>query len=223
MEGGFEAHRGTARPEPMFEPPEDPGGPSLHGLSLVARIMRGRELAGEAAGIPPLDSDQVLDLQRSAGNRLTAGALARWTEPLASAPFATLGASELLDRLLPTRAADPAEHAAICAALDAVDPLLELRVSCVAGEAAPLSLAFAGSPPAAVRLGIGEAATISIRFAAAFGPAAAATPDTGVALVLTTPAGERASAELRLPLGAPHVLMLGDRRFVAVAEVSPPA
>ena len=78
MEGGqFSGERTPARPGPSFEPPGDPGagGPSVHGLSLVARIMRGRELAAEAAGIPPLDSDQVLDLQRTAGNSLTTNAL----------------------------------------------------------------------------------------------------------------------------------------------------
>jgi hypothetical protein len=86
MEGGqFSGERTPARPGPSFEPPADPGagGPSVHGLSLVARIMRGRELAAEAAGIPPLDSDQVLDLQRTAGNLLTSGALARWVDALA--------------------------------------------------------------------------------------------------------------------------------------------
>ena len=86
--------------------------------------MRGRELAAAAAGLPPLDSDQVLDLQRTAGNRLTTGALARWTDGLgaaiqseadaALARFATpeqaLAAppAELLDHLLPALAADPA-------------------------------------------------------------------------------------------------------------------
>jgi hypothetical protein len=83
MEGGFEGLRGPARPGPGFEPPADPGGgPSIGGLSLVAQILRGRELAAEAAGMPPLDSDQVLDLQRTAGNQLTSGALTRWTDAL---------------------------------------------------------------------------------------------------------------------------------------------
>ncbi len=85
MEGsGFEAARGPARPGPSFEPPSDPaGGLSIGGLSLVAQILRGRELAAAAAGLPPLDSDQVLDLQRTAGNLLTSGALSRWVDPLA--------------------------------------------------------------------------------------------------------------------------------------------
>jgi hypothetical protein len=47
----------------------------------AARILDARAPATDAEGIPPLDSDQVLDLQRSAGNRLTAAALARWTDP----------------------------------------------------------------------------------------------------------------------------------------------
>jgi hypothetical protein len=55
----------------------------VHGLALIARIMQAEELAADAAGIPPLDSDQVLDLQKSAGKRLTEQALLRWTEPLA--------------------------------------------------------------------------------------------------------------------------------------------
>ena len=91
MEGsGFEATRGPARPEPSFEPPADPAGGPLGGLSLLAQIMRGRELAAAAAGLPPLDSEQVLDLQRTAGNHLTSGALARWVAPLAA--YATPGA-----------------------------------------------------------------------------------------------------------------------------------
>src|SRR5688500_16289544 len=84
MEGGFEATRGPARPAPSFEPPADPGGPSAGGLSLAAQILRGRALAAAAAGLPPLDSDQVLDLQRTAGNLLTGGALARWVDALAA-------------------------------------------------------------------------------------------------------------------------------------------
>jgi hypothetical protein len=80
---GHEAIRGPARPGPSFEPPVDPAaGPSIGGLSLIAQILRGRELAAAAAGLPPLDSEQVLDLQRTAGNLLTAGALSRWTDAL---------------------------------------------------------------------------------------------------------------------------------------------
>src|ERR671910_1830662 len=88
MEGGqFSGGGSSARPGPGLEPPADPGagGPSVRGLSLVARIMRGRELAAEAAGIPPLDSDQVMDLQRTAGNSLTTHALSRWTDVLEAA------------------------------------------------------------------------------------------------------------------------------------------
>jgi len=92
MEGsGYEAARGPARRGPGLEPPADPaGGPSLGRLSLLSQILRGRELAAAAAGLPPLDSDQVLDLQRSAGNQLTSGALARWVAPLAA--YAAAGA-----------------------------------------------------------------------------------------------------------------------------------
>jgi hypothetical protein len=65
-----------SEPAPRFEPPADPGEPPAR--TLAARIVT----APDADGTPPLDADQVLDLQRSAGNRLTTGALARWTEPL---------------------------------------------------------------------------------------------------------------------------------------------
>jgi hypothetical protein len=81
--GGFEATRGPARPGPSHVPPADPSGPGIGGLSLVAQILRGRELAAAAAGLPPLDADQVLDLQRTAGNLLTSGALACWIDALA--------------------------------------------------------------------------------------------------------------------------------------------
>jgi hypothetical protein len=91
MEGtGFEATRGPTRRGPWLEPPGDPAAEPLGGLSLLAQILRGRELAAAAAGLPPLDSEQVLDLQRSAGNRLTSGALARWVAPLAA--YAAAGA-----------------------------------------------------------------------------------------------------------------------------------
>lgn len=93
MEGGFEGLRGPARPGPSYEPPVDPGGPSIGGLSLIAQILRGRELAAAAAGLPPLDSDQVLDLQRSAGNQLTSGALSRWVDALAV--YAPAGAAHV--------------------------------------------------------------------------------------------------------------------------------
>jgi hypothetical protein len=82
MEGGFETTRGPAQPGTSHEPPADPSDRGRGGLPLIARILRGRELAAEAAGLPPLDSDQVLDLQRTAGNRLTSGALARWVDAL---------------------------------------------------------------------------------------------------------------------------------------------
>jgi hypothetical protein len=83
METGDVRHDARASSERAFEPPVDPGegGRPADGLFHAARILRARALAAEAAGMPPLDSDQVLDLQRSSGNRLTARALAPWTEP----------------------------------------------------------------------------------------------------------------------------------------------
>ena len=235
--GEFIGKRGPARQGPGFEPPADPGagGPSIHGLSLVARIMRGRELAAEAAGIPPLDSDQVLDLQRTAGNSLTAGALARWTDVLAAAlageeqaalaPFRTVEAAlrhapgELLDRLLPAQAADPEAHAAIAAALDALDPRVRVRVSCTAGRGR-LDLAAAGPAggraETAADLGPGDSATLELGFAAAFGPAAGVTQVSALHVEVT---GEPPTL-LPVPFAAPRALQAGGARLVAFAELA---
>ena len=83
MEAGDFRHDARSPSEPAFEPPVEPGvdGRRADGLFPAAQIRRARALAAEAAGMPPLDSDQVLDLQRSSGNRLTARALAPWTRP----------------------------------------------------------------------------------------------------------------------------------------------
>jgi len=221
MEGGFEAERGAARRGPGFEPPADPGAghPSVHGLSLIAQIVRGRELAAEAAGVPPLDSYQVLDLQRSAGNQLTAGALARWTDLLgqaldgeaaaALARFATPGEAlrraprDLLDHLLGARAADPAAHAAIAAALDALDPPVRARVSCTAGRPGPLTITLRGPAGAA----------------AAFGPAAAIAPECALAVILTAPGGGTTGVAVPIPFVAPRALTLAGARFAVLVEV----
>ena len=235
--GGFIGERGPARPGPSLEPPIDPdgGGPSVHGLSLVARIMRGRELAAEAAGIPPLDSEQVLDLQRTAGNSLTTGALARWTDVLeavlageeeaALAPFRTVEGAlrhapgDLLDRLLPARVADPAAHAAIAAALDALDPRVRVRVSCTAGGRGRLDLAVTGPAggraEGAADLAPGAATTLELGFAAAFGPAAALTQASALAVEVT---GEPPTL-LPVPFAAPRALQAGGARLVAFAEL----
>jgi hypothetical protein len=175
--GGFEATRGPARPGPAFEPPADPAGPtSLHGLSLIAQILRGRELAAEAAGLPPLDSEQVLDLQRSAGNQLTTGALARWI-----------------------------------VALGRIDPVLEVQVSCTAGERAPYAVTLqgpAGGATVRAALGAGDAATVVLDLAEAFGDA-----EGELALRIAGPGGETAAA-VPLPLLGPLTLAVGDARFV---------
>jgi len=236
--GGFIGERGPARPGPGFEPPADPGagGPSIHGLSLVARIMRGRELAAEAAGIPPLDSDQVLDLQRTAGNSLTSGALARWTDVLeaalageeqaALAPFKTVEAAlrhdpgDLLDHLLPARAIDPSAHAAIASALDAIDPSVRVRVSCTAaGESGRVELTAAGPAggrvAASADLRSGTAAVLELRFGAAFGPAAALTQESALAVAVT---GDPPTL-LPIPFAAPRALQAGNARLVAFAEL----
>jgi hypothetical protein len=214
MEGGFEAQRGTARPAPGFEPPVEPGAPSLQTLALVARIMRGRELAADAAGIPPLDSDQVLDLQRSAGNSLTTGALARWTE--------ATGEGSLLERLLPARAQDPALHAHVCAALDALELQLHVRVSCVAGPAEPVGVEIRGPAGGAAfgtaALTPGMSAQAQLPFAVAFGAAAAVAPGHGLAVRLGAADGSEATAILLVPFAESAVLELGEARYVALAE-----
>ena len=239
MEGGqFSGERTPARPGPSFEPPPDPGagGPSVHGLSLVARIMRGRELAAEAAGIPPLDSDQVLDLQRTAGNSLTTGALSRWTDLLAAAiageeqaaldPFRTVEDALrhppdlLLELLLPARAADAEAHAAIAGALDALDPRILVRISCTEGAGDAVVLAASG--PAGGRgeqpadLAPGGSTTLELGFAAALGPAAELTQASAIAVR----AGDGPPALLPVPFTAPQALRAGDARLVAFAEIA---
>ena len=241
MEGFEPGTREAGHAGPSFEPPADPGGPSVHGLSLIAQIVRGRELAAAAAGVPPLDSDQVLDLQRTAGNQLTTGALARWTDVLGAAldaeavaaldRFATPAAAlahppaELLDHLLPARAADPAAHAAICAALDALDPEISVRISCTAAPA-PARLRIRVRGPAGVpaggahRLEAGAVATAALTFSAAFGGAAQIGPESALELRLAADDGSSASVALPVPFVAPRALALGDARYVVLAELT---
>jgi hypothetical protein len=235
---GFIGERGAARAEPSFEPPLDPGagGPSVHGLSLVARIMRGRELAAEAAGIPPLDSDQVIDLQRTAGNSLTTHALSRWTDVLeaalageeaaALAAFRTVEdalahpSAALLDRLLPARVADPVAHAAIAAALDARTRTVWVRVSCTAGPPAEIAVAVSGPAgartEAQIELAPGGTIELALGFADAFGPAAALTQ----ASALEVAVGGEPPTQLPIPFAAPRALQAGATRLVAFAELS---
>ena len=240
--GGHEPGvRAPGRSGPAYVPPADPGGPSVHGLSLVARIMRGRELATAAAGLPPLDSDQVLDLQQTAGNRLTTGALARWTDGMpalleaeggaALGRFAAPGqagaapAAELLDHLLPARAGDPAAHAAICAALDARAPTVAVRVTCTAAPGPVSVRAELRGPAGGVAGGVaaleaGLMATLTLPFADAFGPAAGLDAGSALALRLLGPDGGEAVAALPVPFVAPRALALGALRCVAVAELA---
>lgn len=204
MEGGFEAERGTARPRPGFEPPVDPGaGPSLHGLALVARIMRGREIAADAAGIPPIDSDQVLDLQRSAGNRLTTGALARWTEGAAEQSVA----QELFGQLFAARAADPGLYDGICAALDGLAPQISVSVS---GPESPVEIELRGPAGAVAATAAVPPATVELPFAGAFGRAAEIEPEHVLGL---TVAGH--ALELPVPFAGP--VTAGG--YVALAEL----
>jgi hypothetical protein len=172
------------RPAPELEPPQDPAGAtSPRGLAAAARIARGREATADAAGVPPLDPDQVLDLQRTAGNRLTAGALARWIEAL---PQDNL-AQQLLEGLF----ADPALHDTIAAALDALDPRIEVHVS-QPEEPTPIQIE---GPRGGTARTITPPATIELSFDALFGPAAALTPNDGLSVTLA-----KRTIELPLPL-----------------------
>jgi len=174
------------RSAPQFEPPVEPGdGTSLRGLAAVARIARGRELATDAAGVPPLDSDQVLDLQRTAGNRLTAGALARWIDAVPQESVA----QQLLEGLF----ADPALHDTIAAALDALDPRIEVHVD---GPPEPTDLEVIG-PRGGVARRVTPPATVELSFDALFGPAAAIEPRAA----LTITRGDR-TIVLRVPFAA---------------------
>ena len=79
----------------------------------------------------------MLDLQRTAGNQLTTGALARWI-----------------------------------VALGRLDPVLEVRVSCTAGDRARYAITLqgpAGGASVQATLGAGDAATVSLVLAEAFG------------------------------------------------------
>ena len=178
---GFEPQR---RPAPEFEPPVEPGdgSSSLRGLAAIAAIMRGP--AADADGVPPLDTDQVLDLQRSAGNRLTAGALARWIDAL---PEDTV-AQDLLEHLLET--GDPAA----AAALDALEPRIEIHIT---GPGEPTSVEVT-SPRGGAAFTVTPPATVELSFSAVFGPAAAISRDHA----LTVAIGER-TIELRLPFAEP--------------------
>jgi hypothetical protein len=223
MEGSF--HREIAPQPPGLEPPAEPGGPSFGGLPLVARILRGRELAAEAAGIPPLDSDQVLDLQRTAGNQLTTGALARWVDGLQAAetaaalePFAHPGhaegqAPELLLSLLAIAATHhPAAHLQIAAALEALDPLVEIRCTCVAGEQLAAELAVGGHAPTVADLYQDDAFTVEVPCSALFGPPAEYRGDGTVAL-------RAHDTTAQLTLGVPQVIQAGGARLVEIATL----
>jgi hypothetical protein len=180
----MEAFEPKRRPGPEFEPPADPGAaPSLRGLGLVARIMRGREIAADAAGIPPLDSDQVLDLQRTAGNRLTSGALSRWTDALP-------GEVDIAQELLASLHADPGLRDAIAAALDALDPTVAVHVT---GPAVPVAIDAIG-PRGGATFHVTPPATVELPFNALFGPAAAIEPDAALELTIA------AQHFLKLPL-----------------------
>jgi hypothetical protein len=217
--GGFEAQRGTPEPAPGFQPPVEPGtGPSIQALSLVARIMRGRELAADAAGIPPLDSAQVLDLQRSAGNRLTSHALARWT--------VADDVAGLLAQLLAARSVDPPRHAKLAAAVDGLEARLRVRLGRIAGAAEPVEVEIHG-PAGGGSFGTAtlEGPTIAqaeLSLAAAFGAAATIAPGHGLAIRLRGPDGTTATALIPVPFEHGAKLALGAAGYVASVEAVRP-
>jgi hypothetical protein len=204
---GFDERPQPARRGPQFEPPVDPGeGPSRRGLALVARIVGGRGLAADAAGIPPLDSDQVLDLQRTAGNRLTSGALARWTDAL---PAGENVAQELLGQLLPARATDRGLYDTICAALDALEPQIHVQVSGPPGEVAIEASGPAGSTSFKAAV-LAPATTLELPMKTAFGRATAIEPHHALEILV---AGHR----LTLPVPFDDVATAGG--YTARAEL----
>ena len=146
----------------------------------------------------------MLDLQRSAGNRLTTGALGRWNDLLADGPVDQTVPQELLGQLFAAQAADPELHSAICAALDGLAPRIEVRVS---GPAGPIEIDVrgpAGGAASARRLlAPGTAAGIELAFGAAFGPAAELTPGRALGVGLTTPDGTATRLELPVPFERP--------------------
>jgi hypothetical protein len=162
---GFDSERGSARPAPGFEPPV------------------------EQTGIPRLEADQVLDLQRTAGNRLTAGALARWTGPLDRTV-----AQQLLGRLLAARTADPGLYDAICAAIDGLEPRICVQLS---GPPGAVAVELRG-PAGAAWFADVVPATFELPFALAFGRAAEIEPEHALEL---TVAGH--AIELPLPFADP--------------------
>jgi hypothetical protein len=215
MEGGFEAHRDSARPTPIHAPPVEPGsGPPLQTLALVARILRGRELAADAAGIPPLDPDQVLDLQRSAGNALTSHALARWTGPATEAG--------LLEQLLAARDTDPAHHATLATAIDALEVLLRVRLSRLDGPAEEIAVEVRG-PAGGASFGTATlsgtvVALADLPFAVAFGPAATVAPGHGLIVRLAAAGTEPVTAVITVPFAQGARIVLGGATYVALVE-----
>jgi hypothetical protein len=215
MEGGFEARRDSAQPAPIHAPPVEPGGrPSLQTLALVARIMRGRELAADAAGIPPLDPDQVLDLQRSAGNALTSHALARWTGPSDEAG--------LLTELLAARGADPARHAALATAIDALELRLRVRLSRLEGPAEEVEVDIrgpaGGAAFGAVTLAGPVVALAELPFVVAFGAAASVATGHGLVVRLRPAGGTPATGLIPAPFTHGAKLALGEASYLALVE-----
>ena len=195
--------------------------------------MRGRELAAAAAGLPPLDSDQVLDLQRTAGNQLTTGALSRWTDGLGAAiqprPTRRSPASRRPSRRSRARRPScsttcspprppPRRRTRRSAPRSTRSPrACVLRVTCTAAPG-PVALRVDVHGPAGGDGGRDRRArrrvrwsTLELPFADAFGAAAQIGPESALALRLTGPDGGEAGVELPVPFVAPRALALGTR------------
>ena len=127
--------------------------------------------------------------------------------------------ADLLDRLLPARAADPAAHAAIAAALDALAPAVRVRVTCTGGPPAAATIAVAGpagaQSAAPVALVPGATVELVLGFAEAFGPAAALTQASALGVAV----GDEPPVALPIPFAAPRALEAGATRLVAFAEL----
>jgi hypothetical protein len=154
-----------------------------------------------------------------------AGALARWVDGLQAAetaaalePFATPGHAEhqepelLLSLLAIAAAHHPAAHARIAAALEALDPLVEIRCTCVAGEQLAAQLAVGGHEPTVADLHQDDAFTVEVPCSALFGPPAGYRGDGTVAL-------RAQDATAQHTLGVPQVLQAGGARLVAIATI----
>ena len=95
-----------------------------------------------------------------------------------------------------------------------------MRISCTEGGHGRVDLAASGPAGGRVEqpadLAPGASATLELGFADAFGPAAALTQASAIAVAV----GEEPPTLLPLPFAAPQALRAGDARLVAFAELA---